>query len=275
MDNRYIKETKRALSQLENLRFEKAARLYELKEYEDISLKSSSVRSRKYYYAKRRGEEKRTYLGGDSNQKVRNIREHRYLKQLLADLDSEISLLRALQNGHLDIVFDAVTDRLPAIYRDPSLPDYKARLNGAAKQWKEQKEYEKSQYKQRNPENLIMRSIDGTLMRSKSEVIIANLLVSYGIPFVYELPHTIDGIMVYSDFTALSTIDFSSEIIIEHEGLMNNPGYQRTFLNKVNGYLAEGIIPGRDVFFTFDDLNGGFDPSPVQDIIETRLKQRP
>ena len=272
--DRYINETKRALSQLENLRSVKASRLLELEGYANTYLKSSSHRSGKYYYARRKGEKVRVYLGNDSSQEVRSIREFRHLKQLLDDLDSEIALLRALDEGHLEIDYDAVRDRLPFIYRDPLQPDYSAKMTGFAKEWKDQKEYEKKQYKQKNPENLIMRSIDGTLMRSKSEVIIANMLISYGIPFVYELPHAINGVMVYSDFTALSVADFRTEVIIEHEGLMNNPGYQRTFLNKVNGYLAEGIIPGRDVFFTFDDLNGGFDPSPVQDIIDTRLKPR-
>ncbi|MBR0379729.1 MAG: hypothetical protein IJH62_04120 [Mogibacterium sp.] len=275
MDMRYINETKQALSRLENLRSVKASRLLELHEYSDTFLKVSSRRSKKYYYAKNKGAEARVYLGDESNQEVRNIREFRYLKELIDSLDSEIALLRALNEGHLDISYEAVSERLPFIYRDPLLPGYTSGLPDAAKKWKAQKEREKKQYKQKNPEILIMRSIDGTLMRSKSEVIIANMLISYGIPFVYELPHVINGIMVYSDFTALSTIDFRSEVIIEHEGLMNDPNYQRIFLNKVNGYLAEGLIPGRDVFFTFDDLNGGFDPSPVQDMIDTRLRPRP
>lgn len=275
MDMRYINETKQALSRLENLRSVKASRLLELHEYSDTFLKVSSRRSKKYYYAKKKGAEARVYLGDDSNQEVRNIREFRYLKELIDSLDSEIAFLRALNEGHLDISYDAVSERLPFIYRDPLLPGYTSGLSDAAKKWKAQKEREKKPYKQKNPEILIMRSLDGTLMRSKSEVIIANMLISYGIPFVYELPHVINGIMVYSDFTALSTIDFRSEVIIEHEGLMNDPNYQRIFLNKVNGYLAEGLIPGRDVFFTFDDLNGGFDPSPVQDMIDTRLRPRP
>ena len=72
----------------------------------------------------------------------------------------------------------------------------------------------------------------------------------------------------------LSTKDYKTEIIIEHEGMMNQEFYQKTFLFKVNLYLDAGMVPGKDVFFTFDDLNGGFDPSVVQDIIETRLKPR-
>lgn len=274
MNSRYIDETMRVLIQLENLKSIKESRFLELEEYSDIFLKVSNGRSRKYYYAKRKGEETRAYLGNDSNHEVRNIREFRYLKQLIEDLDSEIRLLRALQEGHLDVDYDAVQSRLPRIYRDPLLPDHSTRMCDAAKKWRDQKEYEKKQYKTKNLEGLIMKALDGTLMRSKSEVIIANMLISQDIPYIYELPHMVNGIVVYSDFTALSTIDFRSEIIIEHEGLMNNINYQRTFMNKVNGYLAEGVIPGRDVFFTFDDLNGGFDPSPVQDIIDTKLKSR-
>ena len=272
---RYMTEVKRALAQLENLRSARTAKLRELESCAETSLKASSGRFRKYYYARKRGEESYNYLGGDDNREVRKIREYRYTERLVRDLDSEIALLRALLEGHVDIGFDAVSRRLPAVYRDPAVRDYSAGLSGAAKMWKEQKEYEKRQYEKKKPENLIMRSIDGTLMRSKSEVIIANLLISNGIPFVYELPHIINGVLVYTDFTALSVDDFKTEVMIEHEGQMADPGYQRVFLNKVNSYLAEGMIPGRDVFFSFEDLHGGFDPSPVQDIIDARLKPRP
>lgn len=109
-------------------------------------------------------------------------------------------------------------------------------------------------------------------MRSKSEVIIANLFILNDIPYVYELPHLVNDAWIYSDFTALSLIDFKTEVIVEHEGLMNDSNYQKLFLTKTNSYLAADLIPGKDIFFTFDDLRGGFDPSPIQDIIDTKLK---
>ena len=274
MEKKYILETKKALSELEAIRTGKSERLRELHRYEGVSLRASSGRKGSYYYVRRPGESSYSYLGGDSNCEVQGIREYVYLKRLIKDIDSEIRLLRTLQQNHLDIERAAVLSRLPKLYREPSQTAYLPKQDERALRWKEKKEAEKSRYDVRNPDRLIMKAVDGTPMRSKSEVIIANLLISNGIPFVYELPHKVNGVLIYTDFTALSTIDWESEIMIEHEGMMTHQNYQIGFLNKVNTYLAADFIPGRDIFFTFDDLRGGFDPSPIQDIIDSRLKDR-
>ena len=78
--------------------------------------------------------------------------------------------------------------------------------------------------------------------------------------------------VIHTDFTALSLADYKTEILIEHEGLMSSSKYQQQFLFKINAYLDAGIIPGKDIFFTFEGPKGGFDPSPIQDIIDMKLK---
>lgn len=273
MDTIYINEAKKALEQLNNLKSSSARRLSELSAYDSIQLVSSPRNGRTYYYSKDKGHPGRRYLGGESNQEVLCIREQRYLKQLTKDIELEMALISELINRHTDIGFESVSSRLPQIYRQKQIATVPASdCKSRAAEWKAEKEEEKSQYPIKEPEHLKMRAIDGTQMRSKSEVIIANLLIANEIPYVYELPHLIDGVLIYTDFTALSTIDYVTEVMIEHEGLMSKPYYQAQFLSKVNSYLADDLIPGRDIFFTFEDLRGGFDPSPVQDIINTRLK---
>lgn len=273
MDTLYIDEARKALEQLNKLKSSSSKRLNELSAYDSIQLISSPRSGRTYYYAKDKGHPGRRYLGGESNQDVLCIREQRYLKQLTEDIDLEISLITDLINRHTDIGFESVSSRLPQIYRQNKIATSSSEgSDSRAAKWKAEKEAEKSLYPVKEPEHLKMRAIDGTQMRSKSEVIIANLLIANEIPYVYELPHLIDGVLIYTDFTALSTIDYVTEVMIEHEGLMVKPYYQAQFLSKVNSYLADDLIPGRDIFFTFEDLRGGFDPSPVQDIINTRLK---
>lgn len=273
MDTLYISEAKKALEQLNKLKSSSAKRLSELSAYDNIRLCSSPRNGKIYYYAREKGLRTSRYLGSDASEEVSFIREQRYLKQLTADIELEISLITDLIDRHTDIGFESVSSRLPQIYRQNQI----TRATGGdsesrAAEWKAEKEAEKSHYPAKEPEHLKMRAIDGTQMRSKSEVIIANLLIANEIPYVYELPHLVDGVLIYTDFTALSTIDYVTEVMIEHEGLMVKPYYQTQFLSKVNSYLADDLIPGRDIFFTFEDLRGGFDPSPVQDIINTRLK---
>ncbi len=203
---------------------------------------------------------------------MRGIREYRYFKQLLKDTDAEIKRIERFLKSHVEVDYDEINSRLPEVYRDyAALGCLTNSLDARAGQWKEDCERRKAAFPVKNPENLKMHAIDGTLMRSKSEVIIANLLISNGIPYVYELPHVIDGVTIYVDFTMLSLCDYK-EVMLEHEGLMYDANYQRVFLRKVNTFLLADIIPGKDVYFTFDDLNGGFDPMPVQHIINSRLK---
>ena len=273
MNNTYFTEAKKALPQLETLKKTKQSRLEALEKYDGISLKSSTGKNKRYYYAKRKGEKEYRYLGGESNEIVIRVKESHFLHQLLKDVESEIQLLTDMKNKHKEISYTAISARLPVTYRSTNLT-CSGNYSEAARKWKMEKEEEKARYPVKHPERLIMQDIEGTYMRSKSEVIIANLLIAYGIPFVYELPHVINGVPIYSDFTALSTIDYKTEIIIEHEGMMDKVFYQNIFLDKVNAYLSADYVPGKDVFFTFDDLHGGFDTSTVQDIIDTRLIPR-
>ena len=271
MDSSYVTSAEHALQHLYKLKKSKSPLLKDLSQFENMYLKSSVGRNQNYYYVKNNNSDSYSYLGNQYNPTVQSIKNQRYLSRLLSDVDSEIDLLERLLSNHKDITYEAINSRLPATYRTSS-PDIAMSESDTIQNWKALKETEKQQYPTRFPERLIMRALDGTHMRSKSEVIIANLLIANDIPFVYELPHEINGKIISTDFTVLSTIDYKTEILIEHEGLMNLEDYQQTFLFKVNNYLAEGIIPGRDLFFTFDDLRGGFDPSVIQDIIDTKLK---
>ena len=92
----------------------------------------------------------------------------------------------------------------------------------------------------------------GERVRSKSEVLIANLLNELGIPYHYEAPLKLkNGRIIYPDFTILK-IRERSECYLEHCGMMDDPDYLHNFLRRQNLYIENGFIPGRDVFFSFE-----------------------
>jgi hypothetical protein len=273
MDNACYTKLKSELNGLKDLKKNALRRIGSLEKYSNAVLRPYKVNGHTYYYANNFGGRSSKYLGNEANADVLGIKEYRYLKQLISDLDSEIHLTEMVLSEHVPIDYASVNSRLPAAYRNPG-PISLDSASDRATHWKAKREAEKARHPVKHPEELIMTALDGTKLRSKSELTIANMFVTNGIPYVYELPHLVNGIWIYSDFTALSLIDFKSEIITEHEGLMKEKWYQEVLLKKINGYLAAGLIPGRDVFFTFDDLKGGFDSSPVQIIIDTKLKPR-
>ena len=83
--------------------------------------------------------------------------------------------------------------------------------------------------------------IDGYFVRSKSEVIIANMLVQEEVPFVYEEPlFAPDGTMFLPDFT----VKFRGETYYwEHVGRLDLPDYRAHWEIKEKWY--EKHFPGK------------------------------
>lgn len=92
-------------------------------------------------------------------------------------------------------------------------------------------------------DGLIHRTARGELVRSKSEVIIANLLHGLEIPYAYEQPFTgRDGSIRYPDFT-IDDAETGQRIFLEHLGMMAEPAYRRRWQSKLDWYRAQGVLP--------------------------------
>ena len=122
-------------------------------------------------------------------------------------------------------------------------------------------------------ENLKFETDQGELVRSKSEVIIANLLYQNQnhILYKYERPleMTIEGRskIVYPDFTILSKR--TGKIIYwEHAGRMDDPYYVNDFVKKMNTYVMNGLLPGKDVILTYETQNNPLEISAVKRMIK-------
>jgi hypothetical protein len=122
-------------------------------------------------------------------------------------------------------------------------------------------------------DRLIHRTADGTLVRSKSEVIIADALHAAGVQFSYETPFTgHDGTIRLPDFT-IEDADTGEAYIWEHLGMLSNPDYARAWERKRAWYATSGVKEtGGDVtlIVTSDDERGGIDSGEVHKTV-TRL----
>lgn len=92
----------------------------------------------------------------------------------------------------------------------------------------------------------------GERVRSKSEKIIADKLLSLGIPYKYEHPLQLArGGVIYPDFTLLD-VEKRKEVYYEHFGMMDNPEYAEKAVRKIENYIRNGYIPGNNLIFTFE-----------------------
>jgi len=125
---------------------------------------------------------------------------------------------------------------------------------------------------------LIHKTRRGDSVRSKSEVIIADLLYSKNIEYHYELRLVgQDGTVRYPDFTIED--DETGQIIYwEHLGMMRNPTYRRRWQSKLAWYRTQGILPWEEgggrhgiLLITRDDERGGIDVKAIERLIEEIL----
>jgi len=271
MKNILLHEANETLCELHRKRIRLSQQFDSLRPYEGWLLRKEGKKrsALAYYDVIRKDSGKKTYLGGEKHEQVLAIKRYRYAGKALEVLDRDIELLDSLVRNYIQPDYDTINSLLPATYRtdlrSPGLST--ASMPPEAVEWKKRLEAEKAKYPPYKPEQLKHPAMDGTMMRSKSEVIIANMLIQAGIPFVYEAPLFINGKNVLPDFTILSLIDLKTEIIIEHQGMIFVDEYANKFIRSLRLFLQTDWIPNKNIFFTFDNAQETIDPRQVLSIL--------
>lgn len=126
-------------------------------------------------------------------------------------------------------------------------------------------------------EHLIHRTARGEMVRSKSEVIIADHLARRGVEYGYEQALTIEGETKYPDFT-IEDAELGLTVYWEHCGMLHVPSYRRRWEEKLAWYRAHGIVPHGEgagsrgsLVITRDNPNGSIDSSEITRVLEEVL----
>ena len=120
---------------------------------------------------------------------------------------------------------------------------------------------------------LIHRTARGEMVRSKSEVIIADHLANHDIEYGYEQPLTIEGVTKYPDFT-IEDMESGLTFYWEHCGMLHVPSYRRRWEEKLEWYRAREILPQEEgggengtLIITRDETNGSIDSAKITSLI--------
>jgi GTPase SAR1 family protein len=126
-------------------------------------------------------------------------------------------------------------------------------------------------------EHLIHRTARGEMVRSKSEVIIANMLASKGVDYAYERPLTIDGATKYPDFT-IEDMESGVTLYWEHCGMLHVPTYRWRWDEKLAWYRGHRILPQEEgggesgvLIVTRDEPNGSIDSPRITRLMAEAL----
>lgn len=163
-------------------------------------------------------------------------------------------------------------DNLEQIYKD--LPQSRKQLvqpifldnETYARQWQSQK-FER---KKDQPDGTY-QTIKAEAVRSKSEIIIANLLNEKKVPYHYEYPVPLsNGVIIHPDFFCLNKRT-RQEFYWEHCGKMDDLEYTANLTQRFSEYSKCGIIPGKNLIITMETSKTPLETKAVERLIAAFL----
>lgn len=110
----------------------------------------------------------------------------------------------------------------------------------------------------------------GLRVRSKSEILIADMLDSYGIPYKYECPLKLGGIIIHPDFTILD-VNRRCEVYLEHGGMLGNEGYASDLIRRIAIYEANGIYLDTRLILTLESAEQPLNTRNLQALLRRRF----
>ena len=117
------------------------------------------------------------------------------------------------------------------------------------------------------------RTVNGKMVKTKSERSIADELTRHGIPFKYEccLSFGEEEYPLYPPFTVIN-LRTGEEYYWEHIEFIENRGFSDTFMWRLEQYERHGLWPGEKVILTYETPYRPFSHDMIVHYIETYLR---
>lgn len=256
-----FKEVNRILKQIDK----------ELEHMPEGHLKIQKRLENVYYYQmiQENGKTKKYYIEKRNAELIKKLACKHYYMKVQTKLKKEREALNKFLNNYDEKIADDIYDQMPVEKKELIQP-LRMTAGEVLRKW----ENERYEANQNYPENLIYKTDQGEMVRSKSELILANMLYQNRkyLLYKYERPLELmqgDKIqVVYPDFTILN-IQTGKITYWEHAGRMDDPKYANQFVYKVNSYMSNGIMPGRDLIFTYETMSNPLNMQNALKLIES------
>lgn len=200
-----------------------------------------------YYYKENSKDTAKKYLRDNEKDKVVALCQKDYDERVLLAVQKELKQLEKLKKNYPKQPYEDIYEKLiverKALVQPIIMPDEEF-----IKNW-EQVEYEKKGFHDDAPEYYTDK---GERVRSKTEILIANALKKYDIPYRYEAPLKLKGYgTIHPDFTVLN-VRTRKEMYWEHMGLMDDADYLENALHRIAMYEKNDIFPGDKLILTHE-----------------------
>lgn len=210
------------------------------------------------------------YIPKDKIRFIKRLAQKDYDGALLKELERQLSLIEKFMQEYAKCDALKVFERLHKNRRQFVLPVQFSDEQYAVR-WLALP-YKGKSFREGEPEFLTSK---GERVRSKSEMIIADILAKNNIPYKYELSQQMKAaggklIPVYPDFTCVN-LRTRQEFLWEHLGRMDDSDYSMKTVMKLRTYSKNDFIPGKNLILTMECDGIPLDRKEVETLVKTFL----
>ncbi|MBO4476752.1 MAG: hypothetical protein J5757_00330 [Lachnospiraceae bacterium] len=196
------------------------------------------------YFMRHRGSKPTgDYIAKKDREKAETLAQIEYDRKLIKSIEQRIAGLKQLSASSADPFEDAFGQMV--LGKRELIRPHRLSDEAYIREWKN-KDYDRLEFGEKTPEYYTRQ---GLRVRSKSEVIIADILDEMSIPFLYEKPLQIGSGTIHPDFTLLN-IKERRELYWEHFGMMDEMDYRNNAFLKIRKY--ESTFRRSSLIWTFE-----------------------
>ncbi len=220
-----------------------------------------------YYHRKDSKDPSGIYMPEKERDLASKLAQKEYDQKVLRAVDKELSVVRKYLTNYPETNAEQIYEKLHKERQKLIVPILETEEQYIQK-W-EAVQYHGKGFEESMPE---LYTAKNERVRSKSELIIADLLNKEAIPYRYECPIYLKGVgQIYPDFTVLN-IKKRTEFYWEHLGMMDDSSYAEKALLKITLYEQNGIFPGEKLILTHETRKNPLNQKLVMNIIQHYLK---
>lgn len=205
-----------------------------------------------------------TYLPNSRKTFIKDCCEAYYLRKVIPALEREIKTLKTYGKHYQPQKKIEAYENLPAGIKQNVNPICKSNKE-ICQQWESAK-FDGNTFPNKNEGQYITKK--GESVRSRIELIVADILFDLGIPYRYENKLNLQTGAIYPDFTILHPK--SLEIYyIEIFGMMDNPEYEQAAFSKISKYVSSGKYANLIMFF--DHKYAPISPASIKQVLAEKF----
>lgn len=267
--NQIVEEVGKELEELKKMR--KVVAEFQRHEPEGC-LKYQKKEGKVYFYHQQQDEQSRRwvrkYIKKENTSLARDLAQKQYYMMIRPVLERNIDALQRLVDQYHPDKIEEIYQKLSE-ERKGLITPFPIEREEKIRQWQEEKYEINTSF----AENLRYETEQGEMVRSKSEVIIANILYRHRLDISYKYERPLDVVVgkrirtIYPDFTILN-LRTGKILYWEHAGKMDDPEYADDFVRKVNTYISNDLLPGRDVVFSYESISNPLEIGVIRKMVE-------